>query len=59
MAKLDTVVVGVVLCQLLVVGSAAVGAPQSLPVLVTARRGRVFPLLPVTLAGFLLFLSEM
>jgi hypothetical protein len=74
MAKLATVVVGVVSCRLLVAGGTAGGATLGtslrpglraparlvpLAALAAARRGRGLPLLPVTLAGLPLFLSEM
>jgi hypothetical protein len=74
MAKLATVVAGVISCQLLVVSgasaSATLGTPSCLglgastrlawlAVLAAARRGRGLPLLPVILAGLPLFLSEM
>jgi hypothetical protein len=78
MAKLATVVAGVVSCRLLVAGGAAVAAPAGatlstssrpdlgafarlvrLAALAAARRGRGLPLLPITLAGFPLFPSEM
>jgi hypothetical protein len=78
MAKLVTVVAGVVSCRLLVAdgatGGASVGATLGtssrsglgaseclvpLVALAGARRGRGFPLLPVTLAGLPLFPSEM
>jgi hypothetical protein len=66
MAKLATVVAGVVSCRLLVAGGAAMGAfagatlgmsprpglgaSARLAALAAARRGRGLPLLPVTLA---------
>jgi hypothetical protein len=75
MAKLATVVPGVVSCRLLVAGGAAGGASASatlgtssrpglgasarLAALAAARRGRGLPLLPVTLAGLPLFPNEM
>jgi hypothetical protein len=74
MAKLATVVSGVVLCRLLVVVGASASATLGtsfrpglgastrlarLAVLTAARRGRRLPLLPVTLSGLPLFLSEM
>jgi hypothetical protein len=78
MAKLATVVAGVVSCQLLVADGTAGGASAGatlgtsscpglgvsaclvpLAVLAAARRERGLPLLPVTLAGLPLFLSEM
>jgi hypothetical protein len=77
MAKLATVVAGVVSCRLLIAGSAAVGASTGatlgtssrpglgasaclvrLAALAAARRGRGLPLLPVTMAGLLVFPSE-
>jgi hypothetical protein len=77
-AKLATVVAGVISCRLLVVSGAAVGISAGatlgtssrpglgasaglmwLATLVAARRGRGLPLLPVTLAGFPLFPSEL
>jgi hypothetical protein len=74
MAKLATVVAGVISCRLLVAGGASARATLSmylrpglgasvrlvlLAVLAAARRGRGLPLLPVTLAGLPLFPSEM
>ncbi len=74
MAKLATVVAGAVSCRLLVAGGASAGATLGtslcpglgasarlvpLAALAAARRGRGLPLLPVTLAGLPLFLSEM
>jgi hypothetical protein len=74
MAKLSTVVAGVVSCRLLVAGGASAGATLGtasrsglgasfrlvpLAALAAARRGRGLSLLPVTLAGLLLFPSEM
>jgi hypothetical protein len=75
MAKLATVVAGVVSCRLLVAGGAAgcasagatlgtslrpgLGASARLVPLVAARRGRGLPLLSVTLASLPLFPSEM
>jgi hypothetical protein len=78
MAKLATVMAGVVSCRLLVTGGAAGAASAGatldtslrpglgasarlvpLAALAAARRGRGFPLLPVTLTDLPLFLSEM
>jgi hypothetical protein len=78
MAKLATVVVGIVSCRLLVASGAAMGTSAGatlsmsshpglgtsaclaqLAALAATRRGRGLPLLPVTLAGLLLFSSEM
>jgi hypothetical protein len=74
MAKLATVVAGAVSCRLLVTGGASAGATLGtslrpslgafarlvpLAALAAARRGRGLPLLPITLAGLPLFLSEM
>jgi hypothetical protein len=74
MAKLVIVVAGAVSCQLLVAGGASTGATLGtslrrglgalarlvpLAALAAARRGRGLPLLPVTLSGLPLFLSEM
>jgi hypothetical protein len=74
MAKLATVVAGVISCRLLVVGGASARATLSmylrpglgasvrlvlLAVLAAARRGWGLSLLPVTLAGLSLFPSEM
>jgi hypothetical protein len=75
MAKLATVVAGIVLCWLLVAGGAVVdvaagatlgtssrlglGTSARLAALAAARRERGLPLLPITLAGLPLFLSEM
>jgi hypothetical protein len=74
MAKLATVVAGVISCWLLVAGGASAGATLGmslrpglgastrlvpLAALATARRGRGLPLLPITLAGLPLFPSEM
>jgi hypothetical protein len=78
MAKLATVVVGIISCRLLVASGAAMdtsaGATLSmsshpglgtsacltqLAALAATRRGRGLLLLPVTLAGLLLFSSEM
>jgi hypothetical protein len=77
-AKLATVVVGVVSCWLLVAGGAVGGASTGatldtslrpgldasarlvpLATLAAARRGRGLLLLPITLSGLPLFLSEM
>jgi hypothetical protein len=54
MAKLATVVTVIVSCRLLVVGGAAVGTSTGATLGTSS-----LPLLPVTLVGFPLFLSEM
>jgi hypothetical protein len=74
MAKLATVVTGVVMCWLLVTGGASMGATLStfsrpglgastslvrLAALAATHQGRGLPLLLVTLTGLPLFLSEM
>jgi hypothetical protein len=74
MAKLATVVAGIVSCQLLVAVGASTGATLGtssrpglgasahlarLTALVAAHRGRGLHLLPVTLADLPLFMSEM
>jgi hypothetical protein len=78
MAKLATVMAGVVSCRLLVAGGTAVDASAGatlgtsshlglgastrlarLAAFAAVHRGRGLPLLPVTLAGLPLFLSEM
>jgi hypothetical protein len=74
MDKLATVVAGVISCRLLVTGGAAAGVTLGtsscpglgastrlarLTTLAATHRGRVLPLLPITLAGLSLFPSEM